>query len=94
MLEIDVRTDSCGLEKFGDRIYDHAAGISLELTRLVSKPTPFSQPMLLPPPTLIHSRLTPETVARLKKLVVLTDELALARESVQATVLLCRLATQ
>lgn len=66
MLEIDQRSGSCGLERFQDRLYGHATGVSNMLTRLVF---PGIQPT-----TVIASRLSTEEREALERLVDLSEE--------------------
>lgn len=67
MLEIDQRSGSCGLERFQDRLYGHATGVSDMLTRLVF---PGIQPT-----TVVASRLSPEERESLGRLVDLSEEI-------------------
>ena len=66
MLEIDSRTGWCGLEKYQERIYEHATNVSAALSRLWSRGAP--------PQVRIYSQLSEATLAGLEKLVALADE--------------------
>lgn len=66
MLDIDVRTDFCGLEQFQDRIYRHATELSATLNRLWSRRAQ--------PNARIFSQLPQATRTGLAELVVLADE--------------------
>ena len=67
MLDIDARTESCGLDKFQVRIYKHATKISAALNHLFSRRTR--------PEARILSQLNQETRASLAQLVVLAKEI-------------------
>ena len=66
MLEIDQRSGSCGLEKFQDRLYGHATGVSDMLTRFVYPGVPQN--------AVVASRLSTEESESLRRLVDLAEE--------------------
>ena len=67
MLDIDTRTDFCGLEQFHDRIYKHATELSATLNHLWSRGQAQANER-------IFSQLPQVTRSRLAELVALADE--------------------
>lgn len=67
MLEIDSRTEACGLERYQERIYEHAASLSAALSRLWSRGVPLQ--------ARIYSQLSDTTLKGMDDLVILADEI-------------------